>query len=214
MAEPLIAEIYTAVQARLAADLRADPGVADTPVAACPGWTVKGVVSHLAAIADDALAGRLAGVPSDEQTAQQVADRAATPLVELLDGWAEKTPALAERGAAAEIWPLALDILTHEFDIRAAIGDTSHRSGPLLEEIAGRVGQNIDVGRPVRVETETQTIGDGDLVLRTTDFEIVRARFGRRSAAQLAAMDWSEPVTAADAARLCIFGPNDTDIVE
>ena len=39
------------------------------PVPACPGWSVADVVSHLAAVTEDALAGRLTGPPTDQETA-------------------------------------------------------------------------------------------------------------------------------------------------
>ena len=35
----------------------------DEPVRACPGWTVRGVVSHLLGTVEDALAGRITGPP-------------------------------------------------------------------------------------------------------------------------------------------------------
>ncbi len=45
----------------------------DAQVPACPAWTVKDVVAHLVATAEDVMAGRLADIPTDEFTADQVA---------------------------------------------------------------------------------------------------------------------------------------------
>jgi uncharacterized protein (TIGR03083 family) len=59
---PEIASTYQAIQGRLSAAVRSlSPAQLATPTPACPGWTVKDVVSHLAGNVDDALAGRLAG---------------------------------------------------------------------------------------------------------------------------------------------------------
>jgi hypothetical protein len=51
------------------------------------------------------------------------------------------------------------------------------------------------------------------LVLRTTAFELLRLRLGRRSRRQVAAMDWSaspEPVLT----DLFVFGPTTEDLIE
>jgi hypothetical protein len=55
---------------------------------------------------------------------------------------------------------------------------------------------------------------DGEPVtLRTTSWEAFRWRLGRRSAAQLAAMDWSGDPSPFIGG-LCIFGPASADVVE
>ena len=46
-------------------------------VPACPGWSVRDVVAHMTAVAEDWAAGSLAGPPTDEQTAAHVARFAA-----------------------------------------------------------------------------------------------------------------------------------------
>jgi hypothetical protein len=40
-----------------------DRGALETPVPACPGWSVADVVAHVAAVAEDVPAGRLTGPP-------------------------------------------------------------------------------------------------------------------------------------------------------
>ena len=70
---------------------------------------------------------------------------------------------------------------------------------------------------PLRVTVEDAQYRSGpddraEIRLRTTRFEALRRRTGRRSA-QLAAMDWSgDPIPLLD--HLYLFGPADTDIVE
>ena len=69
----------------------------------------------------------------------------------------------------------------------------------------------------MRVELECTTIGEADdpVVLRASAWELFRATLGRRSAAQIAALDWSgtdDP--AAYVEPMVIFGPAAADVVE
>ena len=55
--------------------------------------------------------------------------------------------------------------------------------------------------------------GDTEIGLHTSRFEVLRWRTGRRSRAQLAAMDWSaDPAPVLE--HLYLFGPADADIIE
>jgi len=71
---------------------------------------------------------------------------------------------------------------------------------------------------PLRVTVEDAEYRSGpedgpQIALRTTRFEALRWRTGRRSRAQLAAMDWSaDPAPVLD--HLYMFGPADIDIDE
>lgn len=217
MSNPRIGELYRSFQTRLSTDARSFTAEQwATPTPACPGWTVKGVISHLAGNVDDILHGRLTGAPTEEQTAEQVRRLADVPTHRILDQWDEQTPSFADLMAELEIWLVAFDIATHEFDIRGALGDTSHRDIPEVAEIAGVIGRNADIGRPLRIVTETERIGSDDdaaVELRLSNYELLRVRPGRRSAAQVRALDWSEDV-GDDALGLCVFGPSEDDIVE
>ena len=62
------------------------------PVPACPGWSVADVIGHLAAIPEDALAGRLTGPPSEAETAVQVGRFRGRPMAQTLAGWADTDP--------------------------------------------------------------------------------------------------------------------------
>jgi hypothetical protein len=67
-------------------------------------------------------------------------------------------------------------------------------------------------------DTQARTTGDRPttdepVVLTTSVFELFRWRMGRRSRAQMAAMDWSgDPAPFLD--HLAVFGPSPLDIVE
>ena len=95
------------------------------PVPGCPQWSVKDVISHLAGVCDDVLAGNIEGVASDPWTEAQVAARRGRSLEEVLAEWAEKAPpveAIAEHfpGRVGTQW--VLDATSHEHDIRGALG--------------------------------------------------------------------------------------------
>ena len=82
-----VARIYHEAMDRVTS-LVSDEGDArlDTAVMACPLWSVRDVVAHLAAVADDWGQGVLTGAPTDEQTAAQVARFDGQDLREIIDG--------------------------------------------------------------------------------------------------------------------------------
>lgn len=192
------------------------------PVPACPGWSVADVVAHLAAVADDALAGRLTGPPSDQETAAQVARFRGRPLAEVLGLWAELAPGFAEAVGAMEVWPAVLDLASHEHDIRGALGRPGARDAEVVRIGADRLVGYLRPSLPMLVTVEDAEFRLGPeeveapgprLDLATTRFEAFRWRLGRRSRAQLAAMDWSaDPAPVLD--HLVVFGPSEEDIVE
>ena len=219
MATPRIATIYLAARQRIDDLVRPlGPDELRRPVPSCPGWTVHGTVSHLAATPEWAAAGRLRGLPSDEDTAEQVAELAEVPTAEVLDRWAASAPAFAEMVAAADIWPPAIDVVTHEHDIRHALGRPGERESESVGALAQLVLRGWTPSRPVEVVTPDRTVrcgpAEGEAIRWTsTDFEVLRARLGRRSRAQLAAMDWSqEPGALLD--ELAVFPPAEADIDE
>jgi len=214
---PEIADIYLAAHDRIDALVRTlDADALAAPVPACPGWSVRDVVGHLAASVTWAAEGRMSGPPSDEQTAEQVAEVAGVPLPELLDRWAEGAPGFASVAAELSIWPAAIDVVSHEHDIRHALGRPGARDDDAVRTLADVLVRGWRPSRPVEVvrDDRARRVGpeDGDvLTWRTDDFEVLRARLGRRSRAQLAAMDWSEdPGPVLD--EVAVFGPTAVDI--
>ena len=75
VADPcLIARLYQETRERVIGLVTGlDDAAWSTAVAACPGWSVRDVVAHVAAVAEDWVSGRLAGPPTDEETAAQIA---------------------------------------------------------------------------------------------------------------------------------------------
>jgi uncharacterized protein (TIGR03083 family) len=220
---PDLAQLYRDTRERLTALVAGlDEQALATPVPACPGWQVQDVVAHLAAIVEDALAGRLTGPPSEAETAVQVARYKGRPMPQTLDGWTAGAPRFEEVISAFDIPPAVIDVASHEQDIRGALGRPGARDCPAVQQMAGWLLQNLRTPVPVLVTVEDAEFRIGPtgaggqepvLGLRTTRFEAFRWRMGRRSRDQLAALDWSgDPAPVLD--HLVVFGPARTDIIE
>jgi len=216
---PDLARLYRDTRERLTALVAGlDEAALATPVPACPGWLVQDVVAHLAAVVEDALAGRLTGPPSEAETAVQVARYKGRPMLQTLDGWTAGAPRFEEVISALDIPPAVIDVASHEQDIRGALGRPGARDCPAVQQMAGWLLQGLRTPVPVRITVEDAEFrigpsGDPVLGLRTTRFEAFRWRMGRRSRDQLAALDWSgDPAPVLD--HLVVFGPARTDIIE
>ena len=216
---PDLAQLYRDTRERLTSLVAGLDGQAlATPVPTCPGWQVQDVVAHLAAIVEDALAGRLTGPPSEEETAAQVDRFRGRPMAQTLAGWTELAPRFEEVVAAFKVWPAVIDVASHEQDIRGALGLPGARDTEVIREMSGWLLARLRPPVRVRVtveETQIQVGPDGEPVLglTTTWYEAFRWRMGRRSRDQLAALDWSgDPARVLD--HLVIFGPARADIVE
>jgi uncharacterized protein (TIGR03083 family) len=181
----------------------------ERPVPACPGWRVRDVLSHLLGVMEDSVAGRVQGIPTEADTAEQVARHAADPVPQLLDEWAAVAPLVVERITATGMWPAAIDAVSHEQDLRGALG----RPGARDHESVAAIVRVLTSGLPFTLELESGSRGSGEPVLRTTTFEAFRMLMGRRSAAQVRSLDWSaDPGPVLD--RLFVFGPAAADVLE
>jgi uncharacterized protein (TIGR03083 family) len=188
------------------------------PVAACPGWSVRDVVAHVVGVAEDLVSGRLTLPPTDEETAAQVARFRDHDMVGLLAAWATAAAALDRLVETAEVKPPLGDITSHEHDIRAAIGRPGARDSEAVWKSSDQLLANLRTPVPLLVIVEDGQYRSGpdggtELRLRTTRFEALRWRTGRRSRSQLAAMDWSgDPTPVLD--HLYLFGPAGADFHE
>jgi uncharacterized protein (TIGR03083 family) len=188
-------------------------------VPACPGWTVREVIAHLAGVCDDALNGRMAGAPGDEWTAAQIQRAEGATAADLLTRWQEQAPVFAEFLDPLGEGRPPIDVFTHELDVRGALGRPVAPDDPAVEALAVQLAEGID--SPVRLEVH---LGDRvvhaatgapgpPLVLRTTAHEVCRSRMGRRSEGQVRGYDWSgDPSTVLDS--WFVFGPAFADVVE
>lgn len=168
----------------------------ERPVPCCPGWTVRDVLSHVAGLADDVLAGRLEGVASPAWTAAQVERWRSASVEDLLARWDRQTPEVAPLfDAIGEARP-PIDCTAHEHDVRHAIGRPGGRRGAIVSRVAADLRRGVTV--PAGID----------------DFELFRSRLGRRSVSQVRAYAWPEPVGDDQLRGWFLFGPSPVDIVE
>jgi uncharacterized protein (TIGR03083 family) len=214
-----VARFYLDSKERIAALVSAlDDSALTTTVAACPGWSVRDVVAHCAAVADDLGQGRLTGPPTDVETAAQIARFEGHDMAGIVAVW---TDAAARLGRLAEndgVETPVGDVTSHEHDVRGALGRPGARDSDAVRYSSDRLLANLRTPVRLRVTVEDAEYrcgpADGaDLRLLTTRFEALRWRTGRRSRGQLAAMDWShDPAPVLD--HLYMFGPAAADLIE
>lgn len=181
---------------RLLADL--DDAALARHVPACPAWTVRDVIAHVAGVAADAACGtyfsgaadawadsRLATV-RDEWTAEQVRSGYGLPVADLIARWnrwaATLEPVLAGRVPPRPGSPTWLtsatvaDLAAHLHDLRGALGSPGDRDALAtkagLRIYAAWLGERIDQrGRPalrLRTQSRDWTIGTGSAAASLT----------------------------------------------
>ena len=204
-----------------------DPDALDATAPATPAWRVRDVVAHLAGVCDDVSNGNMDGVASDAWTDTQVAKRAGLTIDELLDDWEQHSlkveAVMNDLGPA--IGQMLADAATHEQDIRGSLGVPGGRDSDAtvigvdwgLTMLGARLAHQ---GRgTLRIEHEggTTEIGEGEPVtsLRASRYELGRAMTGRRSRAQLEALEWDGPLDP-DEINLApeLFAFPTTDLIE
>ena len=215
-----IADHYLGAHDRIVGLVSAlDEERARTVVPGTPEWTVHDLLAHLVAVPADIAAGKLTGIPTPEQTQAQVEDRRGRGITALLEEWDQGLSPIVEATRAGLIpAPLAVDALTHEQDLRGALGAPAI---PDLDAVSwAALGFSLGLGMrlkeaglgPLRMCDPDSgfdaTAGRGDPAATVTGpvFELFRALAGRRSRAQVAALGW-EGDSAPYLDAFCIFGP-------
>lgn len=149
-------------------------------VPACPEWTVQQTVSHLVGVPEDLLAGRMEGITSDAWTNAQVQRHAGESLHELraaLEETIAPFDAMLPAISSPSNSQLVMDALTHEIDLREALGlECEGSSLPLFVAKAWLVDL-IERRGPSAIAAVQSA--------ECSDLELVRALTGRRSAAQM-----------------------------
>ncbi|MBX9978469.1 MAG: maleylpyruvate isomerase family mycothiol-dependent enzyme [Mycobacterium gordonae] len=199
---------YRLICERVDALVRGRDGIAELAVPACPGWTIRQVVAHLAGVAEDIVALNLDKKGTGPWADAQVARLAGHSIDDLLDLWGQSLDSVAAHlafSSDAGVCQLVFDTLTHEHDIRGALSEPGSRLGDLAFKAAlGFVTTMGDqfirqAGLPA-LRLSTPTIGSvqlgdphtarGHVALSISDFEALRAFGGRRSIGQLLALPW------------------------
>jgi uncharacterized protein (TIGR03083 family) len=180
-----------------------DETAAARPVPACPGWTVKDTFAHLTGGCADVLDGRLDGAGSPAWTGRQVAERGGLDLGKVCAEWAERGVYLdewLEANGTERTQFLAIDVWTHEQDIREPLGvsrmDGDRRVDYLVERALPVFDRRFtEAGAPalrVVVDGAEQVLGSGapEATLESDAYELMRILFGRRSQAQIERASW------------------------
>lgn len=214
---PTIARLYQDTKDRILAVV--EPGDWSTAVPACPGWSVRDVVAHLTAIADDWVNdGPLSSPPTDADTAAGIARFNGRDVDSIVAVWNSAAAQLSKLAQSDGVKPPLGDIVVHEHDIRGAIARPGERDSAAVICASDQLLTALQTPTPLLVTVEDAEYHCGpddgpEMQLRTTRFEAIRWRTGRRSPSQLAAMDWSaDPAPLLD--HLYLFGPADADVVE
>lgn len=218
-ADPDLSRLYHDTRERLVVLLsQLDEAALATRVPACPAWLVRDVVAHLCAVNQDVLAGRQTRINTDAETAAQVARFRNHGMARILAAWQDVAPQFEQFVRARKAWTAVIDIASHEQDIRAAVGRAGARDTEVIWHSSDWLLTRLrpPVALIVAVEDAQYRAGPPDgtpLRLATSRFEAFRWRMGRRSRAQLAALDWSgDPSPVLD--HLTFFGPSAADIIE
>ena len=201
--------VYEQVRQELVALVRGlDDAELDRNVAATPDWRVRDVVAHVAGVARDINHLDLLD-DGDAWTARQVARFADADLDVVLAEWDEEGPAFAAGlTAAGEAFGAHFvgDLHAHLSDIRATLGLPPHDDPATVAVALDFYQSSLDTslreeggGTVVLVVDDGERVaGDGEptATVRGTSFDVLRALSGRRSLAQIRAMDWSGDVDA------------------
>ena len=153
---------------------------AELIVPACPDWTVQQTAAHLVGVPEDLLAGRMEGVASDAWTNAQVQRHAGESLDALrtaLDATVTPFDAMLPAIPHPANSQLVMDALTHEIDLREALGLPIAESSLALSVAKGWLLNMI--------EHRDQALFDELLAAGCSDLLMVRALTGRNSRAQM-----------------------------
>lgn len=202
------AAAYRLVYGRIDALIRGRVEVAELKVPACPAWTIRQTVAHLAGVAQDIVSLNMEKKAAGSWTQAQVDRLGGHSIDELLDLWGQMIDPVTARLALApqvSACQLVFDTLTHEHDIRGALSEPGSCTGDLAFEVAlgflTKMGDQIyrQAGLPA-LRLITPTIGSvqlgdphttrGYVALDISDFEALRTLGGRRSIRQLLALPW------------------------
>jgi uncharacterized protein (TIGR03083 family) len=197
-----------------------------TSMQCTPGWTVRDVLSHVAGVPDDALAGRMDGAPGEAWTAAQIERNRDLSISDLFERWAAQAADFSVAIEAMGETRPPFDCHSHEHDVCHAIGRPSQHD-TLIVEIAGSrlaegfttpfvVTVELDDGRSISSGGEGDSSADGVVLRNVSTFDLFRSRLGRRTREQVRGFDWTGSDEDID---LVIddwfrFGPSDIAIDE
>lgn len=170
---------------------------ADTMVPATPAWSVRNVLAHLTSVAHISVNQLGWGEDIQATIDREVAARADHTVERISDEWEALLGPLAQMLAGHPPGALVVDVVTHEHDVRAALGAEYHDHtaglGEALSAMVGWVRHLALVNEPgllLRTPTSQAFFGGPDIgceVEIPSDWELFRLLGVRRSHDQLMA---------------------------
>lgn len=181
----VVSAAYIELRTRVVALLRSTPEEhGDRVVPTCPDWTVRQLVGHLVGVPEDILTGNMSGVTTPEWTAAQVARHEGKSLRELADSFASTGQVFDDvlpRIAAPMSSQMVMDAVTHELDLRDALGDSGARDSVAVD-VALRW---LEFAFITRMPAGTFDRLDDDKLDR---YDLLRSLTGRRSVVEIDAL--------------------------
>jgi Mycothiol maleylpyruvate isomerase N-terminal domain len=182
-------------------------------VAATPAWSVRDVLAHVVGLVADLNAQRFPA-PDDDSgrawTDGQVARGRGRSIRDVVSEWDREAPIFEEglRTFGYEMGShFVADLHAHYQDVRGAIGEPAEADGltvrVALDHYAGFMNQMLGDAKWGTLEIvaagETERLGGaGEHRAKVSGppFELLRSLAGRRSAAQIRALDWEGDIDA------------------
>lgn len=184
---------FVELRGRVIALLRSLPEDADELVVPhCPLWTVAELASHIMGVNDDIVNGRLEGVATNEWTQAQVERHRGKSLRNIADEFealAERFDPLLPHIPAMARSQMTMDAVTHEHDLRHAVGQPGARDSAAVSVAAAWLRQWVS-GRNVPQSDSLFTAG-------LSEFDLVRCLTARRSLSQAERLGLPSDVLAA-----------------
>ena len=176
-----VAVSYIALRARVINLLRSTPeSSGDIAVPCTPAWTVRQLAAHVVGVPEDILAGRMEGVASDAWTDAQVerfGDLTLTELADLFEASAPQIDAILHNFPQPIISQFVMDAVTHEQDMRSALGVPGGRDSKAVEGGVGFFLNLIEVSDPPLFTELTNT--------SASSWDVLRSLTGRRTVEQM-----------------------------
>ena len=173
-------------------------------VPACPEWTVKELVAHVTGVAADSLSANVTEMGKANWTQSQVDARKDQTLEDILGEWAGITEQIT--AALDDLHPtlssaLIGDLVTHEHDLRNAVGNRDARDtdGVVISTgfYARYFGKRLKDARLPTLIVDTGehqwTAGREEPAGKVAAplFEMLRGLTGRRTTDEVKTFDWS-----------------------
>ena len=175
-------DAYIALRRRVIDLIRSVPDEDSVRVVpSCPAWSTSALVAHMMGVNEDILAGRMEGVTTDAWTQAQVDRHTGESLRQLADGWeaiATDFDAVLPHIPAPVNSQLVMDAVTHEHDLRHALGSSDARD---TDAVQVALGWLFDMA-----ETKQPGLGQQLSESGIEPFQLLRSLTGRRSLDQIA----------------------------